>query len=250
MKLLNGAAMAAVLILIIGAPACSAPPAPAAATPAGNPPAPAPATTRSPSPWIEGVNYFLVEAPRPTSLPAGKVEVTEVFSYACPACNIFVPTMHKLKASLPPNAVLDYLPASFNPSEDWPVFQLAYLTAQTLGVADKTHDAMFVAVWQTGELAVIDPATQGIKSHLPTIEDTAKFYKTQAGVPIATFLATAKGFTVDNKVRATEDLIQRYRVDRTPTIVVNGKYRVNVQSAGDPDKLVELVKWLVVKESK
>jgi protein dithiol oxidoreductase (disulfide-forming) len=226
MKLLNGAAMAVVLTLIIGAPA------------------------RGASPWIEGVNYFLVESPRPTSLPAGKVEVTEVFSYACPACNLFVPTMHKLKASLPPNAVLDYLPASFNPSEDWPVFQLGYLTAQTLGVADKAHDAMFAAVWQTGELAVIDPATRNIKSHLPAIEDIAKFYKAQAGVPIATFLATAKGFSVDAKVRGAEDLIQRYRVDRTPTMVVNGKYRVNVESAGDPEKLVELVNWLVAKESK
>jgi len=66
--------------------------------------------------WTEGVNYFLVAPARPTSLPAGKVEVTEVFSYACPACNIFQPTMHKLKQSLPANAVLDYLPAAFNTS--------------------------------------------------------------------------------------------------------------------------------------
>ena len=226
MKLLNCAALAAMLTFCIGAPAQGA------------------------ATWTEGVNYFLVEAPRPTSMPAGKVEVTEVFSYACPACNLFVPTMHKLKASLPPNAVLDFLPASFNPSEDWPMFQLAYLTAQTLGVADQTHDAMFNAVWQSGELAVIDPATRGLKSRLPTIEDAAKFYKAQAGVPIDKFLSTAKGFTVDLKARAAEDAIQRYKVDRTPTIVVNGKYRVNVESAGDPDKLVELVQWLVAKESK
>jgi thiol:disulfide interchange protein DsbA len=174
-------------------------------------------------------------------MPAGKVEVTEVFSYACPACNLFVPTMHKLKASLPPNAVLDFLPASFNPSEDWPMFQLAYLTAQTLGVADQTHDAMFDAVWQGGDLAVIDPATRAVKSRLPTIEDAAKFYK---------FLATSKGFTVDVKVRGAESLVQAYRVDRTPTIVVNGRYRLHTESAGGNDELVELVKWLVAKESK
>src|SRR5271167_3522275 len=84
----------------------------------------APAVTGTPT-WTEGVNYFLIDPARPTALPAGKVEVTEVFSYACPACNLFVPTMHKLKASLPPNAVLDFLPASFNLAEDWPVFQLA-----------------------------------------------------------------------------------------------------------------------------
>src|SRR5579863_2967589 len=169
MKLLNCAALTAVLASSICAPARGAT-------------------------WTEGVNYFLIDPPHATSMPAGKVEVTEVFSYACPACNLFVPTMHKLKASLPPNAVFDFLPASFNPSEDWPMFQLAYLTAQTLGVADRTHDAMFNAVWQSGELAVIDPATRGIKSRLPTIEDAAKFYKAKAGVPIEKFLATSKSF--------------------------------------------------------
>jgi protein dithiol oxidoreductase (disulfide-forming) len=226
MRLLNCAALAAVLAMTIGAPA------------------------RSATTWTEGVNYFLIVPVRPTSLPPGKVEVTEVFSYACPACNLFVPTMHKLKASLPPNAVFDFLPAAFNPSEDWPMFQLAYLTAETLGVADQTHDAMFNAVWQSGELAVIDPATRELKSHLPTIEDAAKFYKAKAGVPVDKFLETAKGFTVGNKVLAAENTIQRYRVDRTPTIIVNGKYRLHVESAGDPDKLVELVNWLVAKESK
>jgi protein dithiol oxidoreductase (disulfide-forming) len=226
MKLLNYAALAAVLALSICAPVRAAPV------------------------WTEGVNYFLIVPPHPTSLPAGKVEVTEVFSYACPACNLFVPTMHKLKTSLPPNAVLDFLPASFNPSEDWPMFQLAYLTAQTLGVADQTHDAMFNAVWQSGELAVIDPVSRGIKSRLPTIEDAAKFYKTQAAVPTDKFLAAAKSFAVDVKVRTTEGLIQAYKVDRTPTIVVNGKYRLNVESAGGSDALVELVKFLVIKETR
>jgi thiol:disulfide interchange protein DsbA len=158
--------------------------------------------------------------------------------------------MHKLKASLPPNAVMNFLPASFNPAEDWPMFQVAYFTAQTLGVADQTHDAMFNAVWQSGELAVIDPATHGLKSRLPTIEDAAKFYKDHAGVPVDKFLATSKSFSVDNKVRAAEDAIQRYRVDRTPTIIVNGKYRLFAESAGGNDQVVELVKWLVAKESK
>jgi thiol:disulfide interchange protein DsbA len=208
------------------------------------------APVRSAPMWTEGVNYFLVDPARPTSLPHGKVEVTEVFSYACPACNLFVPTMHKLKQSLPPNAVLDFVPASFNPSEDWPMFQLAYCTAQILGVADQTHDAMFNAVWQTGELAVIDPTTRSIKSRVPTIEDAAKFYKAQAGVPVDKFLATAKSFAVDVKVRAAEGLVQTYRVDRTPTIVLNGKYRLYTESAGGNDQLVELVKFLVAKESK
>ncbi|HLN48558.1 MAG TPA: thiol:disulfide interchange protein DsbA/DsbL [Steroidobacteraceae bacterium] len=207
------------------------------------------ATPAAPA-WTEGKSYFLIEPPRPPTLPRGKVAVTEVFSYACPACNHFLPIMHQLVRSLPANAVVDYLPASFNSSEDWPMFQLAYCTAQALGIADQWHDAMFDAVWQSNELAVIDPATGRIKDRLPAIEDAARFYNRHAGVPVEKFLSTAKSFAVDFKVRSDEDLIKAYGVDRTPTIVVNGKYRLHVQSAGGTDELIELVKWLVAKESK
>jgi thiol:disulfide interchange protein DsbA len=199
--------------------------------------------------WTEGKNYFLINPARPPALPPGKVEVTEVFSYGCPACNVFQPYIRKLKAALPANAVLDYLPAAFNPGEDWPMFQQAYFTALILGVADKTQDAMFDAVWRTGELAITDQATQRLRDPLPSIADAARFYNRAAGVPVDKFLSTAKSFAVDTKVRMAEDTIAAYRVDRTPTLVVNGRYRLNVESAGGPDQVIELVKLLVVKES-
>ncbi|HEX4151350.1 MAG TPA: thiol:disulfide interchange protein DsbA/DsbL [Steroidobacteraceae bacterium] len=200
--------------------------------------------------WVEGRNYFPIVPARSPGLPAGKVQVTEVFSYACPACNQFQPYMRKLEHSVPSNVIVNFIPASFNPAEDWPMFQLAYVTAQALGIADKTHDAMFDAVWTTGELATTDPATGGLKSHMPTIEDAARFYEKRAGVPVAKFLATSKSFGVDNQVRIDEEAIKQFGVDRTPTIVVNGKYRLQVESAGGPDGLIELVNWLVAKESK
>jgi protein dithiol oxidoreductase (disulfide-forming) len=197
--------------------------------------------------WVEGKNYFLIAQPQPTNLPKGKVLVTEVFSYACPACNQFRPYMQKLVKSLPPNAVLDYIPASFNPAEDWPMFQLAYVTAQTLGIANMTHEAMYDAVWTTGELATMDGNT--LKSRMPTIEDAARFYQKQAGVPAAKFLETAKSFGVDTQVRHDEDLMKAYGIDRTPTLIVNGKYRVTVQEAGGPAQMVDVVNFLVHKES-
>ena len=198
--------------------------------------------------WTEGVNYFLVQPAKTPSVPAGKIEVTEVFSYACPACNVFQPTMHKLKQAMPANVVVDYLPAAFNTAEDWPMFQLAYITAQILGVDQQTHDAMFDAVWKGGDLSITD--SRGLKSKMPTIEDAAKFYNQHAGVPIDKFIATSKSFSADFKVRATQELLIAYKIDRTPTIVVNGKYRLHVESAGGPDQLIDLVKYLVAKETK
>jgi thiol:disulfide interchange protein DsbA len=199
--------------------------------------------------WTEGVNYFLIQPARAQSLPPGKVKVTEVFSYACPACNIFQPTMHKLKQAMPANVAVDYLPAAFNTAEDWPMFQLAYVTAQILGVDQQTHDAMFDAVWKGGDMSITD-STRGLKSHMPTIEDAAKFYNQHAGVPVEKFIATSKSFSADLKVRTDEDLLMAYKIDRTPTIVVNGKYRLQVESAGGNDQLIDLVKYLVAKETK
>jgi thiol:disulfide interchange protein DsbA len=204
--------------------------------------------------WTEGTNYFLVPAPQPSPqpdpLPRGKVEVTEIFSYGCPACNMFRPTMHKLEKSLPPNAVLNYVPAAFNPSEDWVVFQQAYYTALTLGVAAKTHDAMFDAIWSSGELATFDPNTHQLKSKLPTIENVAEFYHKAAGIPTQRFIDTAKGFSVYTEMQAANAAVLAYQVDRTPTIIVAGKYRVNVESAGGNDQLIAVVNFLVAKESK
>jgi len=157
--------------------------------------------------------------------------------------------MQKLKKSLPSNVELDYLPASFHPEEDWVVFQRAYLTAKILGVADKAHDAIYDAIWKTGELAVIDPTTRRPKKLLPTIEDVANFYHRQTGTDVAQFVSTANSFSVDAKMRASDAMIGAYQVDRTPTIIVNGKYLCHVESAGGNDQLVELVNWLVTKET-
>jgi thiol:disulfide interchange protein DsbA len=199
--------------------------------------------------WEQGTNYFLIEPPQPPAGPPGKIEVTEVFSYACPACNHFYPVADRLKASLPANAELDFVAAGFRPDEDWPMFQRAYYTAQILGLDKRTHDAMFDAVWKTGDLAVLDPRTQRLKVPPPSIQDAAAFYARVTGIKPETFLATANSFGVDTRMRQADQLIRDYRVESTPTIVVDGKYRLDVQSAGGLDQLIELVKWLVSKES-
>jgi len=50
-------------------------------------------------------------------------------------------------------------------------------------------------------------------------------------------------------MKRADDLIRMYGADSTPTIVVNGKYRLNVSSAGGYDQTIALVKYLVAKES-
>jgi thiol:disulfide interchange protein DsbA len=196
-----------------------------------------------------GRHYTVLPQAQRTTVPAGKVEVLEVFSYGCPACNKFQPFMKKLKAGLPANAQLAYLPASWHPQENWHVFQRAFLAAQSLGVAEKAHDAMFEAIWTTGELAVSDPRTGRIKSKLPSIEDVAQFYQRVAGVKAADFLAAAKSFGVEAKMKQADSQIIAMKVNSTPTLVVSGKYRVDSENIAGSDEMIEVVKFLVAKEA-
>lgn len=200
--------------------------------------------------YTEGVNYFLVSPAQHTNVPAGKIEVAEVFSYACPFCAQFSPLVHQLQTSLPANAQMTFIPASFIPAEGWPMFQRATCTAQILGIFDKTHDKMFDAVWKTGELAISDPKTHQIKNPLPTIEDVAKYYNHISGVPVQKFLDTSKSFAVDTAMRRDDALVLAYHIDGTPSLLVNGKYRITGQSAGGMSQMIEVAKYLVAQESK
>lgn len=196
--------------------------------------------------WVEGKNYFRIDTPQPVSTP-GKIEVTEVFSYACPVCWRFLPYADKIAKSLPADAQMVYLPASFIPQEDWPLFQRAYYAAKALGVEEKTHDAMFKAIHQTGELAVADPATGRLKNPLPTLNDVAKFYA-KYGVKPADFIATANSFAVNAKMKRADALVKAYGVEGTPTMIIDGKWRYDIGSAGGVDQMVELTRYLIDRE--
>jgi thiol:disulfide interchange protein DsbA len=200
--------------------------------------------------WTEGSNYDVITPTQPTSVAAGKVEVMEVFSYGCPACNSFQPVMAALEHSLPANAQMAFLPASFKPDEDWVMFQRAYFAAQALGISARTHQAIFDAVWKTGELGIADPATGRLKLPQPSIEDAAKCYQRLTGVKPDVFLSTARSFNVDLKMRAADTQVISMQVPGTPCIVVNGKYRVNLNSLQSQDDLIGLVRYLVDKESR
>ena len=197
--------------------------------------------------WVEGQHYFLVQPAQATQAPAGKVEVVEIFSYACPACNRSYPLIDKLKTSLPAAAQLRYLPASWHPEEDWKNFQRAFFAAQSLGLVEKTHDAVFDAIWKTGELAVIDPETRRPRALMPTIAEIARYYAQITAVTAEAFLATAQSFSVDAAMRQADAQIKAYQADGTPTLIINGTYRLTPQTAGSDEQFISLANWLVKK---
>ena len=205
------------------------------------------ATAAQAANWVAGKHYSVIPQAQRTNVAPGKVEVMEVFSYGCPACNQFRPTMKKLKASLPANAQMVYLPASWQAAEAWPMFQRAYLTARRWAWPRRPTTR---CSRQSGPRASSASPTRrtAVQDQAPTIDDAEKFYQRVTGVKPADFVNASKSFGVDLKMRQADSQITAMQVSGTPTLVVNGKYRVNNENLKTSDEIIELVKYLCARK--
>lgn len=181
------------------------------------------------APYQLGVQYVAITPAQPL-VNDGKIEVVEVFSYACPHCWHFEPYAEQIQKQLPKGVVFRMMPAVFSPA--WEPYARAFYAAQTLGVLGKTHVALFKALHEQHE-------------PLYSLQDLAGFYS-HYGVKPAEFLRVANSDAVDQQIMHAIRLGQAWGIEGTPTIVVDGKYRSGqIQSY---DELVKLTLWLVHKE--
>lgn len=195
----------------------------------------------------EGRHYVQVEVPQATGLaPAGKIEVTEVFSYICSGCNGYQDQIEQLKAKLPADAVLNYVHAGFN--TNWPVFQRAHLAAQQLGIADRNHARLFNAIWRTAEFPYFDPATGRPRNPAPVIRDFARFYASGGGVTENQFAQRAAAPAMDETVKRTDALIRGWQIPSTPALVVAGRYLINLDAVSTSADLASLTNFLISLE--
>jgi thiol:disulfide interchange protein DsbA len=179
-----------------------------------------------------GEGYELVNPPHPTDDPS-KIEVLEFFWYGCPHCYHFEPYVKAWLKTKPANVVFIRQPAVFNPH--WAAHAKAFFTAEALGVLDKMHDDFYDAI-------------QNKKETLESEADLAKFFAAH-GVKEDDFHKAYKSFAVDAKMRQAETLAPSYGIDGTPTLIVNGKYRVAAGKVKGFDKMIELTNALIKQES-
>jgi len=65
----------------------------------------------------------------------------------------------------------------------------------------------------------------------------------------AQFLQTAKSFSVDVRMKQSDALVKGYLTPSTPTLVVAGKYRLDLSMLSGNAEISELIRYLVQKES-
>jgi thiol:disulfide interchange protein DsbA len=181
--------------------------------------------------YVEGTHYERIPEPVRTSDPT-KIEVAEVFWYGCVHCYHFEPLIAKWRQAQPADVSFLRSPAMWN--KPMAIHAQAFYAAQALGVLDKLHEPLFVAL-------------NVERRKLDTEDELAAMFATY-GVADADFRKAFNSFGVQASVKQADARARSYRITGTPELVVSGKYRISARTAGGPEDMLKVVDFLVAKE--
>lgn len=206
----------------------------------------APVIKADASPYKEGVQYKLLPPEmraQPTAkaaldaVPPNHVEVIAFFSYGCPVCNRIEPEVEKWYESKKNLNIVTFYDVPVDWAHPgWDNLARAYYIAEGAKMLGKAHPAIFKAIHQ-----------QGLK--FPTKDDLQEFFLTQVGMSRDQFNSLYDSFGVRRHLKQAELLREEYNIMSIPAFVINGKYYVDVQTAGGITQAIDVLNYLVNKES-
>ena len=180
-------------------------------------------STAATTPYQEGLHYTEISPAFPTNNDE-QVVVYEFFGYMCPHCASFQPYMKAWHKNKPANVKLIRVPVVFQAG--WDVYAKAFYTAESMGILEKTHDALFDTLHKK-------------RKRMNSLDEVAQWFTDEFGVDKAKFLSTSNSFMIDSKMRRSSNMMQKMEIRSTPTIVVNGKYKLNGKTVGGPNGMLD-----------
>ncbi|HCL75640.1 thiol:disulfide interchange protein DsbA/DsbL [Stutzerimonas nitrititolerans] len=178
-----------------------------------------------------GKEYVELKAPVPVADPS-KIEVVELFWYGCPHCYQFEPIINPWVEQLPDDVDFKRIPAMFGGA--WNLHGQLFLALESMNVEQSVHDAVFNAYHNQG-------------NKLETPEKMADLVASN-GVDREAYLMAFNSFGVKSRAEQAKKLGMAYQITGVPVMVVNGKYRFDIGSAGGPQRALEVADFLIEKE--
>lgn len=179
-----------------------------------------------------GRDYDVVTPPLETS-DAGKIVVTEFFSYGCPHCFAFNPSLTIWVNKLPKDVHFERVAVVFGHGPAWQKLSQLFYALQAIGKAEQLSPSVFGAVhvdhvdWQT-DAQIID----WVAAH---------------GVNRDEFVAAFNSFSMRSFVARGDQIAQAHKVRSVPTLVVDGKYAREISDTGDFPQQLAIIDRLIEK---
>jgi protein dithiol oxidoreductase (disulfide-forming) len=181
---------------------------------------------------VEGKQYTRVEPPVPTAAAPGKIEVLEFFSYACPHCNAFEPTVEAWAKKLPADVAFSRVPVSFLMNAE--NFMRTYYSLETMGQVDAMQRKVFAAVH-------VD------RNFLEKPADIAALMA-KHGLDAAKFTSVFNSFSVASSVTRAKKTVAAYKLDGVPGLAVQGRYLTSPGMAGGAEQAMAVADFLIQQQ--
>jgi protein dithiol oxidoreductase (disulfide-forming) len=189
--------------------------------------------------WKPGVNYDPVVPSQPTAVPAGKVEVLEVFWYACPHCYALEPYLSAWRTTKPDYVEFVRVPVMWGPVHR--AHAQLYYTLKQLGRND-LDDKVFETLHQQENPLMGNTPEETLERQLQFAKDN--------GIDAEAFRKAYNSFAVNADLQHAEEITERYHVEGVPLIIINGKYQTDVGKAGSHENLIAEIGDLAASEHK
>lgn len=173
---------------------------------------------------VEGVDYVAIEGAQPYRPLQGRIEVVEVFAYSCSHCAAFEPALDAWHRKLPRDVRFTYVPSAGVGSEP---LSRAYFAAEALGAVERTHAALFRAMHDDGTMPM-NPSDGELQDWLAV-----------QGLPAAKLRAIWNSPAMTADLRRADAFAHAIDLQGTPTLIVNGKYRILGKSRDDQLRIVD-----------
>jgi protein dithiol oxidoreductase (disulfide-forming) len=182
---------------------------------------------------VEGRDFVRLNTPAPVP-GGGKIDVVEFFSYGCPHCYTFEPTLEQWTKKLPPDVAFRRVPVAFNgPFEG---YAKLFYALEALGLQDSLHKRVFAAIHVQ-------------RQRLDKEADLAAFVQASGGDG-AKFVEAYKSFGVATKVRQAKQLSEAYKIDGVPTLGIHGRWFTSGSLAGTHERALAVADTLIQRARK
>lgn len=184
----------------------------------------------------DGTDYVTLSSPVPTQAATGKVEVAELFWYGCPHCLALEPTIEKFLSNKPDNVVFQRVPATISPR--WAYHARLFYAGQLLDPdgSKKVHGKIFEAIQ---------------KQHRKIADDDAlRRFFTDLGFTAQQIDGALNSMEMRTLLARADEIGAKSKADSVPVVIINGKYRTSPSMVGSEDKLLQVINYLVKRESK
>jgi len=190
------------------------------------------APTAAKKEYHEGLQYHRIEPAQPTKSGDDRVEVVELFFYACPHCYELESKIREWLKDKPEYVDFRRIPAIVGPT--WGEQAKMFYIAEKLDILDKTHEALFKSIHEDGK--------QYYNEHA-----VVTFFVNQ-GVEPQTVFDLFRSQEITDKASQARVMTVKYGLRGVPAMVVNGKYKTAPYFVRNQEEMIEVVDMLVEKE--